>query len=79
MNAFDGQAPLLDLSGLRCPKPALRTKKHLAQMNAGDLVSVLCTDALSVIDIPHLVNTTGNELVAQERGSTEFRFLIRKS
>jgi len=70
--------PVLDLRGLRCPKPALRTKKHLAAMFSGDQISVVCTDELSVIDIPHLINTTGDELLSHQKGDGEFTFVIRK-
>lgn len=69
----------LDLAGLKCPLPAMRTKKTLATLAVGDLLDVLCTDPLSVIDIPHLVQQTGNQLVESERSDDKFQFLIRKT
>ncbi len=69
----------LDLAGLKCPLPAMRTKKALATLAVGDLLDVLCTDPLSVIDIPHLVQQTGNQLVESERSDDKFQFLIRKT
>ena len=37
-------AHTLDLKGLRCPLPILKTKKALAQMQAGEVLTVLATD-----------------------------------
>ena len=49
----------LDLTGLKCPLPALMTRKALKRMPAGDSLEVHCTDPLSVIDIPVLIRETG--------------------
>ncbi len=73
-------APLeLDLKGLKCPLPALRTRKALGKLGQGEEVLVICTDPLSVIDIPHFVRENGHLLLAQERRDDEtFTFRIRK-
>jgi tRNA 2-thiouridine synthesizing protein A len=69
----------LDLSGLKCPLPALKTRKALQKVPPGDFLEVICTDPLSVIDIPNLIRETGDKVEITER--TEFRimFLIEKS
>ena len=72
-------APVLDLRGLKCPKPALHTKKHLNKISSGEAILVICTDELSVIDIPHLVSTLGHKLLSKQVTSGEFHFLIAKS
>ena len=59
----------LDLRGLKCPLPALRTRKALAQLKAGDVAIVECTDPLAVVDIPHMVAQCGDLLEAQSRQS----------
>jgi tRNA 2-thiouridine synthesizing protein A len=66
----------LDLAGLKCPLPALRTRKALGKLQIGDRLSVLCTDPLSAIDIPHLVNATGNHLIEVTRDQATITFLI---
>ena len=68
-----------DLRGLKCPLPALRTRKALAAMRPGDILVVACTDPLAAIDIPALLAQTGDILEAKhgEEGATTFR--IRKS
>ncbi|WP_184262819.1 sulfurtransferase TusA family protein [Rhodopseudomonas rhenobacensis] len=68
----------LDLTGLKCPLPALRTRKALKTMHSGDLLEVCCTDPLSVIDIPNLVIETGDRVEIRERGERRIVFLIEK-
>lgn len=69
---------LLDLKGLKCPLPALKTRKALSQMAGGDEILVLCTDPMAAIDIPHLCNVTGDTLVTQETRDEVLHFTIRK-
>jgi tRNA 2-thiouridine synthesizing protein A len=68
----------LNLRGLKCPLPALRARKALSKMPAGDILIVECTDPLSAIDIPNLMNQTGDVLEQQERGEALLTFRIRK-
>jgi tRNA 2-thiouridine synthesizing protein A len=51
----------LDLTGLKCPLPALRTAKALKALSPGEVLEVHCTDPLAVIDIPNLVRETGTD------------------
>ena len=69
----------IDLRGLKCPLPALRTRKVLKGMAAGEVILVECTDPLSAIEIPNLVNQTGDVLEATERADEILRFRIRKA
>jgi tRNA 2-thiouridine synthesizing protein A len=69
----------LDLSGLKCPLPALMTRKALKSLAPGDRLEVRCTDPLAVIDIPHLVGAIGDRLEMIERGERETVFRIEKS
>ena len=69
----------LDLSGLKCPLPALRTRKALKSLAPGDRLEVRCTDPLAAIDIPHLIGTTGDRLKGVERGERDILFVIEKS
>ena len=69
----------LDLTGLKCPLPALKTRKALRGLAAGDVVVVECTDPLSVVDIPNLARETGDTLEAQEESDGVLRFRIRKA
>ncbi len=69
----------LDLTGLKCPLPALRTAKALKSLAPGAALEVLCTDPLSVIDIPNLVRETGDMITIIERTEQRIVFLIEKS
>jgi tRNA 2-thiouridine synthesizing protein A len=70
---------MLDLRGLRCPLPALKTRKALSRVAAGARLRVECTDPLAVIDIPHLIQTTGDVLETQSEAAGVFVFQIRKA
>jgi len=54
----------LNLRGLKCPLPALKTRKALSRLAPGDLLVVECTDPLAAIDIPNLLQQTGDALEA---------------
>ena len=69
----------LDLTGLKCPLPALKTRKALKKLTPGDLLEVRCTDPLSVIDIPNLIRETGDKVEIMERADHEIVFLIEKA
>jgi tRNA 2-thiouridine synthesizing protein A len=68
----------LDTLGLKCPLPALKTRRALAKLEAGALLEVAADDPLAAIDIPHLVRELGDELVAASEESARMRFVIRK-
>ena len=69
----------LDLAGLKCPLPALKTRKALKTLRPGDRLEVLCTDPLSVIDIPNLIRETGDKVEITERSQGRIVFLIEKT
>ena len=68
----------LDLRGLKCPYPVLKTENRLSAVPPGTLLEVETTDPLSAIDIPHFCNENGHELVSQEKLDGGHRFVIRK-
>jgi tRNA 2-thiouridine synthesizing protein A len=68
----------LDLRGLQCPLPALRTRKALRKIAPGERLIVACTDPLAVIDIPHLIVETGDILERQETVDGAYIFHIRR-
>ena len=69
----------LDLTGLKCPLPALKTRKALKALKPGDVLEVHCTDPLSVIDIPNLIRETGDKVEITERAERRIVFLIEKA
>ena len=69
---------LLDLSGFKCPLPALKTRKALKGMAAGEQLEVRCTDPLAAIDIPNLIRETGDLLLSQDQADRQITFVIAK-
>jgi tRNA 2-thiouridine synthesizing protein A len=69
----------LDLTGLKCPLPALKTRKALKGLKPGDRLEVHCTDPLAVIDIPALILETGDTVQITEQGERRVVFLIEKT
>lgn len=70
---------VLDLSGLKCPMPVLRTRKALRAMQSGDSLEVIATDPMSAIDIPNLLRETGDVLLAQTAQDGKLSFRIEKA
>ncbi|MBX9757587.1 MAG: sulfurtransferase TusA family protein [Beijerinckiaceae bacterium] len=68
----------LDLSGLKCPLPILRTRKALREMAPGEVIEVVCTDPMSAIDIPNMVREQGDALLEQSAAAPHLFFRIRK-
>jgi len=68
----------LNLRGLKCPLPALRTRKALSGMRPGDILVVECTDPLTSVDIPNLLNQTGDTLEQTSKEKRLLTFRIRK-
>jgi len=69
---------ILDLRGLKCPLPVLRTRKALAGSKSSDILLVSCTDPLAGIDIPHLLRQTGDVLEDTRSQARVVTFRIRK-
>ncbi|GJD49273.1 Sulfur carrier protein TusA [Methylobacterium crusticola] len=69
----------LDLRGLKCPLPVLRTRKALRGLGPGEELSVRCTDPLAAIDIPHLLRETGDLLDGLEERDGVLTFEIRRA
>ena len=68
----------INLRGLKCPLPALRTRKALRAMAAGDVLVVECTDPLAGIDIPNLIRETGDAIEHTDHQAEATVFHIRK-
>ncbi|ACL62030.1 sulfurtransferase TusA family protein [Methylobacterium nodulans] len=68
----------LDLRGLKCPLPVLRTRKALRGLSPGARLVVRCTDPLAAIDIPHLLHETGDRLDAATVADGILTFEIRR-
>ena len=68
----------LNLSGLNCPLPVLKTKKKLSSMNTGEKLLVFCTDQGSFDDFKYFCDHSGHKLVSRERTEDKIYFLIQR-
>ena len=65
---------ILDLRGLKCPLPAMMTKKALARLTPGAALTVWADDPLAAVDIPHMCHGEGHTIegVASRDGYNAF-------
>jgi tRNA 2-thiouridine synthesizing protein A len=68
----------MNLRGLKCPLPALRVKKALSGLASGDEVVAECTDPLASVDIPNLLQQTGDTLDSKSEADGVLTFHITK-
>ena len=68
----------LDVKGLNCPLPILRTKKTLAEMESGQVLRVQATDPGSLKDFPAFAKQTGNELIEQQEENRVVEYYLKR-
>ena len=68
---------VLDLQGLQCPLPILKTKKAIAQLPKGATLEVLATDPGAPDDFEAFCTASKNTLLQSTETAGVFRFLIR--
>jgi tRNA 2-thiouridine synthesizing protein A len=68
----------LDLKGLSCPLPIVKTAQAMKELQSGDLIEALATDPGSVADFTAWCKSTGNELIEHADEGGIYRFVIRK-
>jgi tRNA 2-thiouridine synthesizing protein A len=69
----------LDLTGLKCPLPVLKTRKCLSELETGDVIEVISTDPMASLDIPHFCNEQSHILLEMDKREDEsYRFVIKK-
>lgn len=72
-------AESLDLTGLKCPLPVLRTNKALRALAPGAVIEVTADDPATAKDFPAYCDTAGHRLLAADpAGDGRFVFRIRK-
>lgn len=70
---------VLDLKGLNCPLPVLRTKKAMKAVPKGETLTVEATDPAAMRDIAALCETSGFTLLSAEERDGVFVFEIRQA
>ena len=68
----------LDVKGLGCPMPVVKTRLAIDKLQSGDVLRVLATDRGALKDIPAWAEATGNKLLSVEETSDALVFLVEK-
>ena len=68
----------LDVLGFHCPVPVHETKRALSTMDPGNIILVMADDPETKIDIPALLNRSGDTLLGVEEEAGEYHYRIRK-
>ena len=68
----------LDTRGLNCPLPILKAKKALADMQSGQLLKVVSTDAGSTRDFMAFAKQTGNDLIEQQTVGNDYIHVLKR-
>lgn len=68
----------LDVRGMNCPVPILRSKKAIGELASGQVLKVVATDPGSVKDMQAFANQTGNELLDSDENSGVYTYFLRK-
>ncbi len=69
----------LDLSGLNCPLPLLKTKQALNKLSPGQTVKVQATDPGSERDFQVFAEQSGNLLLSMRQVEGVFYYVLQKS
>lgn len=68
----------LDLRGLKCPLPAMMARRALARLPSAARITVLASDPLAVVDIPHMCGEEGHTVESVTRLPDHSEFRIRR-
>ena len=68
----------LNLKGLSCPLPVIKTAKAMKDLHPGQLLEVFATDPGSVPDFKAWAQATGNPLVESSVADGVFHFILKK-
>lgn len=57
---------IVDARGHRCPTPSLRLQKAMRDRGPGERLTLLATDPMARIDVPHLMAGLGGRVIGIE-------------
>lgn len=69
---------ILDTRGLNCPMPSLMARKRLSELPPGARLTVLASDPMAAIDVPHLAQEDGHRVISSEEEAGELRFVLER-
>ena len=69
---------ILDVTGLACPMPIIRTKKKLNDLAEGQVLEIHATDKGAKADLAAWAMSSGHELITQTEEGHVLKFWMRK-
>ena len=69
---------LINVTGLQCPRPLLKTKQTLGDMRPGQVLKVVATDKATRMTFTAYLKSSGDELLKMEEYAEEIHHYIRK-
>lgn len=66
----------LDVRGLLCPMPVIRTQNRVKELAPGARLQILCTDPGAVIDIPVWCRINGHKVLETDEQQKLISILI---
>ncbi len=70
---------ILDLKGLVCPFPWVKSKKALAKMKRGEVLKVIIDHAPAAKSIPHNFADEGQKVISVERlNELDWQIIVKK-
>ena len=69
----------LDVLGLLCPEPIIRTAKRVRTMKPGEVLEVLSDDPVSDLDMRAWCHSFGHEYLGCEDQSGRFHLFVKVS
>ena len=69
----------LDCRGMVCPAPIIELARHVGDVEVGELLAVVASDAAARVDVPAWCRMTGQEYVGEERADDGVpRYVVRR-
>ncbi|AHL70120.1 sulfurtransferase TusA family protein [Bacillus altitudinis MN12] len=69
---------ILDVTGLACPMPIIRTKKKMNDLAEGQVLEIHATDKGAKADLAAWAKSSGHELITQTDEGHVLKFWVRK-
>ncbi len=69
---------VLDMRGLKCPEPLTMLRNTIREAQAGQMVTLLSDDPVSLRDVPAFCRFMQHDLVSMPHEGHEHEFVVRK-
>jgi tRNA 2-thiouridine synthesizing protein A len=69
---------VLDCTGMLCPIPVIKTSKAIKEVQVGQVLQTIATDAGSPADMEAWAKQTGNELMSSAQENGKYVFFFRR-